>query len=666
MKIKERKEIYIGLGGVLWLIAVLLGYAYTHKPFTPIQAALVLKEGWQVVVALGILSLAGGVGRKIFAPRADWNPLALLAVQAALGSGVLGVLVFFLGISIGFSGIIFVIFFIAGITLAFRDMLAWWRQWAAFFLIWQKSDRFEKILALGIFFLLAASFLKALAPPLAFDSLVYHLTLPKLYLLAGRITYIPELIFWGMPQQAEMLYTFAMTFGGAESAVLLSWVLGGITLLGMLGYLSERFSTRVAWVALVSILAGQTLSDSLSWAYVGWIVMLYGFSLFLLLDAWTVNRERKLFFVAALLTGFAIGTKYTAGILLAAALPIILLANRGGGVKSTWGDILAFTGIATLVASPWLIKNFLATGNPVYPLLFPAGEMNAYRLHLYQGDPAWGDWRDLLFLPWRATIWGLDGKVGYSAEIGSLLLAFSPLVWIGWQKRSDEQKSALQTALVMTLTGILIWAFAGRVSRLLIQSRLYFAFFPTWAVLAGVGFESFSKLHASGVRFGRIASVLLMLSFGFNIFQASVDAAYLGAAKTLLGVQTPSEYRKQVLGKYETAMSTIAELPSDSQVLMLWETRGFACVPQCEPDEVIDRWYADLRTYGSPEAVLDVWRAAGHTHLLYNKRGADFIREDDPAYTDADWEALDEMLGQLELMQGFDGIYELYSLRSAK
>ncbi len=666
MKTSAKKTLLTGIVGILWLLAILLMYAYTHKPFTPAQVAHLLREGWQITVALGITSLAGGLGYKLFPPREDFHPMAGMAIQAALGFGVFGILIFFLGVSIGFSFVIFSVLFLLSLIFLLKDVFAWWRQGSAFSAIWQESDHFEKGLAFGILFLLLVAFLKSLAPPLAFDSLVYHLTLPKLYLLEGRISYIPELIFWGMPQQVEMLYTFAMTLGGTEAAVILSYFVGSFTLTGLLGYLSQRFSIRVAWVALVSLLAGQTLSDALSWAYVEWIVMLYGFSVFVLLDAWKQNRDRKLFWIAAILTGFAIGTKYTAGILLVAAFPIIFLANSGRDIKFALKDILLFGGLASLIVSPWLIKNILATGNPVYPLLLPAGEMNIYRLHLYQGDPAWGDWRDALFLPWRATIWGLSGKVGYSAEIGSLLLAFSPLVWIGWKERDDDEKGSLQTALIITLTGFLLWAVAGRTSRLLIQTRLYLALFPAWAILAGVGFESFAKLRASGIRFGRIASALLVLSFSFNIFQTGVDAVRLGVGKSFLGAQTPSLYREQALGRYETAMTAITELSSDSQVLMLWETRGFACVPQCEPDEVIDRWYADLRIHSSSEAVLDAWRDAGYEYVLFNKRGAGFIRENDAAYSDDDWVALNEMLMQLELVKDFDGEYEIYSLRSTK
>ena len=667
MDAKNRKKLFLGLGGILWFLAVLLGYAYTHKPFSPEEVFVLVRAFWQLFIGFSLVSLTGALGSKLFPViKQEFSPLVALTLQSALGMGVLGLFIFFVGVSFGFSTIFFVVLFVLLNIFLIKDLFAWWRAWRALAPIWQKSTKFEKTLGWGVLFILFVTLGKSLAPPLAFDSLVYHLTLPKIYLLEGRINYVPELIFWGIPQQQEMGQTFAMALGGTEAAILFSWALASLTLIGLLSYLSEKFSTQVAWIALVSLLAGQTISDSLSWGYVEWTAMLYGFSFFVLLDLWRSRGEDKFLWLSALLVGFAMGTKYTTGILLVTALPIILLTKRGYGLKSALRDIFIFTGIALLTFSPWLIKNLLATGNPVYPLLLPSGAMDIHRLALYQGDPAWGDWRDTIFLPWRATIWGIESKVGYSAEIGSLMLALSPLVWIGWKERSAAQKRSLQTALIITLTGFFLWAVAGRASRLLIQTRLYFVLFPTWAILAGVGFESFSKIRAGGVRFGRIASALVLLAFGFNLFVTGVNFTKLRVIETLIGAQTPASYRERALGTYETAMSTIAELPADSQVIMLWETRGLACVPKCEPDEVIDRWYADIRAYDSPEAILDAWRDAGHTHLLFYEHGADFIREDDPAYTDADWVALEQFLGQLELEKDFSRVYKLYSLRSTK
>jgi hypothetical protein len=659
----KKRTLLIGLGGTFWLLAVMLAYASTHKPFSPAQLTVLLKVFWQVSVAGLIVSFGGGIGVKLFPRRDNVSPLAALAVQAALGLGSLGLLILLLGYTLGFSSTIFALLLLFGLVLFRNEILLWWREWRVLSVILSKSQRLDKILAMGVGLILAMTLATALSPPLKFDALVYHLTLPKLYLLNGGVKYLPELVFWGMPQEAEMLYTFAMALAGAEAAAVVGWTFGVLTLVALLGYLSERFSVRAAWVALASLLAGGSLTTSLAWAYVGWATMLYGIALFILLDLWIAEQKQSLLSLAALLAGFALGTKYTAGILLAAAVPVIFLAKYKCGFKETIKALLSFGGIAFLVFSPWLIKNFVAVGNPVYPLLFPAGAMDEYRLFLYQGDVAWGNWQDLFLLPWRATVFGGEGKVGYSADIGSLLLGLSAFAWLGWREREAKQKEALRMAFLMLSVGVFIWAIAGRTSRLLIQTRLYLSVFPLWAILAGIGFENLARIRTNGVRFGRIAATLVLLAFGFNLYAHGTQFAAWRVAANFFGAQTPASYRERALGAYATVTESLAKLPAEARILMLWETRGLDCVPQCEADETIDRWYADLRTYGSSAAVLSAWQRAGYSHLLFYRKGAEFIRENDVAYREEDWVALRELLDGLILVEEFGGEYQLYRLR---
>ena len=110
--------------------------------------------------------------------------------------------------------------------------------------LWQSSDWFGRAtgcLALVIF---GFTLLTALAPPLKFDALVYHLALPRQYLLAGRMDYVPQIMFWGMPQTAEMLYTWAMSLGGEPAAVVTGWLVGLVALFGLLGLIARSTGCR--------------------------------------------------------------------------------------------------------------------------------------------------------------------------------------------------------------------------------------------------------------------------------------------------------------------------------------------------------------------------------------------------------------------------------------
>ncbi|MCP4139374.1 MAG: hypothetical protein GY755_03630 [Chloroflexi bacterium] len=663
MDAREKRKLFIGMLGLIWLLVVLLAYATTHKSFSLSQIIVISKSLWQTVIVFGLISFAGGLGAKIISANEKESPLVWIAIQNALGFGILGLIILGMGASVGFSILNFGLLLVGGIILFRKEILLWWKQWTSLSLLWKRSSSLERKFAFGVLFILILRFLTALAPPLVFDSLVYHLTLPKHYLLAGGVAYTDDLIYWGMPQLIEMLYTFVMALAGVEAATLLGWGFGFLTLVGLLGYIERHFSSLAAWVAVVALLTGGSLTASLSSGYVEWALMLYGLSSFVLLKLWLSSKEAKFLYLLASFAGFLVGIKYTAAIFPVAIVFVFVFLNSGRGTKEIAKDIAVFGGLALLTFSPWMLKNFFATGNPVYPLLFPGGAMGEARIALHQEHPAWGNWQDLFLLPWRATVWGVKGKIGYSEDIGPLLLALSSFVGIGWKKREKAQKDIISIALIISLVFFSFWAISGRLSLLLLQSRLYFIFFPIWALLAGAGFERFYRLKASGIRFGRVSVVLLFLAFAFNVFTTATEFARYDVSDKLLGLSNSSVYRQKALGEYEIVMNYLEELPSDSHVLMLWETRSYACYPLCEPDEVIDRWYIDLKRYGSPDDVLEFWKESGYSHLLFRKEGADFVRNDPFERTEIDWAALDTLLADLPLLKDFNGQYQLYELR---
>ncbi len=656
----SRKTILLGSAALGWMLLVLLGYSYTHKPFSPLQFLLALRALWRIFLLGAVFSVAGGIGARIFPRGKQQSPLLFAFVQGALGLGVLGLLIFFLGLVGGFHPLFFAGIFAGLGALTFPSMRKWWGAWKGV----AAEGRFEKILAGGAFFLAALSLLTALAPPLQFDALVYHLTLPKAYLQAGRIIYVPQLMFSGMPQLIEMLYAAVMAlWGGAEAAAVLGWGIGVFALMGLWAFLHLRFGTRAAWAAVAATLAGFTFADALSWAYVDWATFLWGIAILIALDFWAETEKKKYLFLTGAFAGFAFGTKYTAGIaVLFAFVAVAWISFRRGGARRSLKDLAHFSLLAALVAAPWALKNLLWTGNPIYPLLFPSGAMDSWRLAYYNGGAPWGSWQGLLIFPWQVTIWGVDGKVGPSASIGALLLGFSVWAWNGWGARAAAQRRTIVLAAGFTLLGFLIWAAASRFSDLLSQTRLYWTFFPAWAILAGVGFDSLASLEEAQIRFGRILAILFLLAFGFTIFQETDVFVTRGVSSYLMGHLSEEAYLRGNLGAYADAMQAVDSLPSGSKVLMLWETRSFTCFPRCEPDEIIDRWFHDRRVYNSPEEIVAFWRNEGYDYLLLSRFGAAFVRENDERFTEQDWDTLDALLRSLPLENDIGGAYEIYRL----
>jgi hypothetical protein len=77
-------------------------------------------------------------------------------------------------------------------------------------------------------------------------------------------------MFWGMPQTAEMLYTWAMALAGDPAAASLGWAIGVLTLAGMLGFGLQKLDVDAAWVSAACLVSGYTLASALSWSYVDW------------------------------------------------------------------------------------------------------------------------------------------------------------------------------------------------------------------------------------------------------------------------------------------------------------------------------------------------------------------------------------------------------------
>lgn len=656
---QTRSKYLAGFAGIIWVVVVMVGYAYTHKPFSPSMFMKVIIMGWQIAVAWSIVSISGGLGMIVFPKETKINPLIQLAIQAALGSGLMGIGIFLLGSVIGFStSYIFILVVSLGLLLR-KHIWQWWLEWGEL----KKQIMGNRIIASGIGLILFLTLLSSLAPPIKFDALTYHLALPRSYLLAGKMIYIPENMFWGMPQTLEMLNTIAMALGGNEAAVVLGWIIGFLVLIGLLGYAAQRIGNPAGLVTVACILAGGSLSGSLAWGYSEWFIMLYGLGMLVCLDFWSVDGNRNLLWIAAILAGFALGIKYTAGILIIFGFIIIIVRSITQRRSTILINLLIFGFLPILVTAPWWIKNYSATGNPFYPLLFPAGNMDQFRLEYYQGGAPWGRWYEMLILPWQATIWGVEGGLGYSASIGPLFLGLSVLAWIGWRTRSVEQHHMIANAAWVTGLGFLIWVIASRTSGLLIQTRLYIAFFPAWAILAGAGFDSITKLKVGNVRFGRITMILILLSLGFNIIETSVDTIRRNVPNVLLGLITSKSYLSHNLGDYEQAMQVINELPADSKILMLWETRSLACLPNCDPDEVIDRWYDDVHSNKNPVEVSELWIAQGYTHVLVNQAGKEYIQVNDHRFTNSDWEMLDNILDKLSPPVVIDDSYFLYILK---
>lgn len=643
---------------LLWGSAVLIGYYYVHKPFSLSQAAAVARTLVDLCAALALTGLAGGAGRRLL-PARELAPLERLAVQAALGWGLFGLLWLGLGLLGLYSSWTAWALLGIGWVILRRENRGWLNELHALKRLWTRMGRFGKALALGNVALVGGQLLFALAPPFKWDTLMYHLELPRRYLQAGRFLFLDGNPYWGHPQLGEMLYTWATALRGWEAAGALGWCFVAVLLLGVLGSTARRAGATAGCLAITALLVGLSFRGMLSWAYVDGLAALYGYAVMVALLSMLDGQPGHWYRWAACFVGFALGIKLTVGILL----PIVMLApilSRKQAAYKWWLPLLEVSAISLVVFLPWLLKNAMFTGNPLYPHIWQTDWMSQDRLAYYRGAGEALGWQSL-WLPVAVTWLGVEGSAGFSADIGPLLALFAlPGLIARWKAREAR------LVALWVLVGWLAVVLGAYYSTMLWQTRLYFIMLPPVAVAVGWGWEVMRGIIVSGARLGRVIGVLVILVLTLSLWQDAVSLARLNPAAVLLGTRSSEQYLDDSLGWYAPAMRALHDLPRESRPLLLWEPRGLYAPPQAEPDVWIDRWYVDRRTIGEPQAILQSWRAEGHTHLLVHCSGADFERQNRSELTSADWQALDDLLSCLSPPTDFGGVYRLYSLTEGR
>lgn len=665
-KTPSRKHLIIGLLGFLWFLGIILSYFVSHKPIDVTTAASLGQTLWRLIVCSLFFALAGGTGTFIL-KRLNWqpdlHPLTKIALLSSLGLGTLGLLIFITGALIGLPAwyIWLSILMLLGILLR-KDILTWVRYFGTVRTLWRNSNPVGKAIGLLLLMMMVFTLTIALAPPVYFDSLVSHLVMPQAYLSEGHISYLPWLFMSGMPQIVEVLYLPLMSLADAEAAALLCWMTSFISIVGLLGYLSKRFSTNAAWVSQAALLSGYSIIMLTTNAYVEWFSLLFGFCALLFMDLWRQNQDRITIIFSGIFIGFTVGTKYTAGV-LAVALTATLAWHCWQSKRKFIPAFFSLALPALIVFSPWLLKNLLTTANPVYPLIFPSGAMTPLRLEAYQNIPPWGNWQDIFILPFRATYMGFDKASGYGMDIGPLLLALGALSWISARQRPENQRASVQNAAVTAIAGVVIWAAGNQGSSPLLQTRYYFALFPAFVILAAAGYDGLASMKIPSVRLERLMLALILLVLVLSLLHISTDTLTSGAPQTVLGLQTEDEYLTRNLGWYYPVMQHLNDLPEGFHTLLFFEPRGFYCGERCKPDEIMDRWKRDWIAYQDIGAIKAAWKAEGFTHFLYYQSGATLMRDTKAIqYTPEDWQALDDFLASFDDPVNFDDIYLLFEI----
>ena len=242
----------------------------------------------------------------------------------------------------------------------------------------------------GLLLALAVSILiLAAVPPVDRDALTHHLAVPKLYLKHGGIHEIPHVPFSYYPMNLDLLYAIPLYFG---NDIIPKYIHFGFALLtaGLIAsYLFRRLGSPTAALLGVLLFLSLPVVVKLSiTVYVDLGLIFFSTAALLQLLRWAETGFRLKHLVwGGIFAGLCLGTKPN-GMLslffLTAVVPFLYRPGADGPASKPSGERcrrqgpgigfkpLGWAGlfvlIALLVYSPWMLRNYIWTGNPVYPM----------------------------------------------------------------------------------------------------------------------------------------------------------------------------------------------------------------------------------------------------------------------------------------------------------
>jgi 4-amino-4-deoxy-L-arabinose transferase-like glycosyltransferase len=334
----------------------------------PIALALVLAT---------VLSCVGNAVTRLFRIGFS-NAAEEIAFSVFAGTGVVGVSV----LGLGLAGLLRP-WPVLGLIASYS--IASYRSWSRLYELARTGlqtinrDRESKLVAAIFTCLVILLTLRAAVPPNAADELIYHLPVTTQFVAAGRVYPMFDNALGNFPFLIHMIYALCVMAGSDIAARVFSLVLALTTAFALYGFCSRYLTRRVAVVSLFAFFAagmvvevGTTARIDVSLAGMLFVAT---YAMINYLD----SKRSGWFWLSAMLAGFSLGIKHTAGVwLLFVGVMYLMesLLRRSQPLLSILGKGIAYALIAAAVASPWYLKNYVWFHNPVYPLV--TGEVAEY------------------------------------------------------------------------------------------------------------------------------------------------------------------------------------------------------------------------------------------------------------------------------------------------
>jgi len=209
----------------------------------------------------------------------------------------------------------------------------------------------------------------AILIPTYHNFLQNHLGLPYFYMNERSILPNPYQILSYFPQNCEMLILHFVLLGSFVGVKLFLWGIWMLTVNLVYQFtkeLSNEISAVIAacWFAVIPVIYWLLVNGKNDLMVV--LYLLAG--VLLLFKNLKQGPSKAVLFFSGIFIGMALGTKYTAWFFFLPIPLYLFFLLKGKNFRSCIYDLSLFTAGILITSGFWYARNFIWTGNPVYPL----------------------------------------------------------------------------------------------------------------------------------------------------------------------------------------------------------------------------------------------------------------------------------------------------------
>jgi hypothetical protein len=473
----------------------------------------------------------------------------------------------------------------------------------------------EKTACAGTVILLVLAFLLALTPEIGKDALAYHLAVPKIFLQQHGFCFVPGNYFANTPFHTEMLYLVGLFLHGDVLAKGIAFLALPATLLGIRQFSLSHARNEYPWFAMFAFAVIPSIFELSHMAYADLYLALYSMAAVYTFLTWYNGGEKSWLFLCALFTGLAASCKYSALLLpFLASLGVLWKYRRSTELGPALRELSLYLACAIVFTAPFYLKNWVLTGNPVYPFMFQFwggkgldAELARLLNLLYKYMGMGRSWSDYLLLPWNMSVHAQMNSTRFDGIIGPMFLISLPFLL-------GVRKIALEVKLIMfyCLAGFLFWASASQ------DIRYLTSVLPFLALLSAIILTRYRERKGLFALLGAAMACCL----AFNAYLVTKDFLRIRPLAAALGIEGRDAFLGRSLSPYGMYRFGNQALPPDAKVYLVYmKNYLFLCDRACYADSMIQDYTLRkvLDAAKSPEEVRDRMKGLGFSHIMYDE-----------------------------------------------